>query len=372
MQHVNATDYKIGLEFVEEPARFLPVRVSEYGSNYHMFHFMEMVVIAYSQLHLLSAALPSTDGPTSLGPLSVPWIFVPCMPPSEICGSKASMNCLIADLVLKAPNSSIFQDRSGIVGLSAMENYQYDPEEYKSKAVDRRLELAKEHHTQVEELEFASQANGVMLVERFGCNRQGINKPWAAFIDTFPTDSWHADVMKGLGLTNVTTHDAKLVVGYVDRQNTKRRLPDDHHDWLLSYFSDHEKVEFLRLHMEDYSPIDQIKIASRCDVLIGCHGNGMSHQFWMKPRRYVIELFWKFPYQFDYGTTAQLMKHNYLGIMNGKVIDREKFAHRDPVLRRFKKEERNANEEEASKNFEQEGKMAIQGLIEQAIQELRI
>jgi hypothetical protein len=181
---------------------------------------------------------------------------------------------------------------------------------------------------------------------------------------------WHADVMRGLRLTHARSD--KLVVGYIDRQNTTRRLPDDHHVWLLSYFSDNEKVEFLHLHMEDYSAIDQIKIASRCDVLIGCHGNGMSHQFWMKPRRYVVELFFRYHYQFDYGTAAQLMKHNYLAIMNGKVLDRDMFARRDPALRRNKKEERNVNEEDAANSFEQEGKAAIEGLIKQAIQELHI
>jgi Glycosyltransferase 61 len=374
---------RMGVEFMETPQRFFPVRIRETGSNYHLFHFVELLVIAYSELHRLANAsqiepIPKGGG-TSLEQgwpaVTVPWILSPHMTPSETCGGSVGINCLIADLTLRASNASIFQDKSGIVGLDFMESYAYNPEaEPKGKDVTRRIQLADKTYGPSSQVThaFTNQADGVIVVERFGCKARGINKPWSDYIESFPSDQWHADVMKGLGMSQNTLMDGKqkIVVGYIDRQNTDRGLPDDHHEWLVDYFSKHAKIQFLHLHMEKYPAIEQLKIASGCDVLIGVHGNGMTHAFWMTPRRYVVELFWRYPFQFDYATTAQLMKHNYLGILNGRALNRDMVSRRDPTLRQNKQATRKASVAEASSLFEQEGKVAIQDFIEKAILDL--
>ena len=260
-----------------------------------------------------------------------------------------------------------------------MEHYPFNFTNHKEKAVARRVELVhqQQHYHGASMSAFADQADGVLTVERFGCNMAGINKPWSKYIDTFPAEQWHTDILKGLGLAvadPTTRSNKKLVVGYVDRQNTDRHLPEEHHDWLVSFLSTHKQVDFLQLHMENYSALDQVRVASQCDVLIGMHGNGLTHSLWMRPGGYVIEFFWNYNFQFDYATTAQLMNHTYLGLLNGKVLDRDMVARRDAELRRHptRKEAQNAPVEESMQAFEDQGKPAIRELIETAIQELHI
>lgn len=394
---------RMGIEFVETPDRFFPVRVSSetHSSAYHLFHFVELLVVAYAELHRMMARTAASGGTK----IEVPWIYGPHMTSTELCGGPVRINCLIADLALRASGRSVFQNQTtGILGLDALEDHVYrTPLERKEKAVPRRVQLVQElyssststttsnpaaaareddyYYQKVQS--FADRADAVLLVERFGCDAQGINKPWAGYIDDFPADEWHADVLKGLGALPLSAAEeskptkAAIVIGYVDRQNSSRRLRDDHHEWLVGYLSslagsDERMIDFRHLHMEDYEAAEQIKIASQCDVLIGVHGNGLSHALWMAPRRYVVELYWKYPFQFDYATAAQLMKHQYLGIQNGNVLDGDTVARRDVALRHStdKKAVTRPDEDHAAASFETEGKPAIQKFIEQAIREL--
>jgi len=373
---------RIGIMMMEEVDKFFPVRIRESGNNYHLYHFIEFLVMAYAELHRIASSLPATENtleqhsqsiPTLAQgnpAVSVPWIFSPYISPSEICGGPASLNCLAADLTLRASSKSIFQDKTGIVGLDPMENYAFNYTNAKAKAVSRRVALV-EAENYYSQRSFSNNADAVLTVERFGCNMAGINKPWSKYIDRFPADQWHSDILEGLRLQPRVENNDKLVVGYVDRQNTDRHLPPEHHEWLVDYFSSHSKVQFLQLHMENYSALEQVLMAAKCDVLIGMHGNGLTHQLWMRPGGYVIEYFWKYNYQFDYATASQLLNHTYLGILNGRVIPREKVAKRDPSLREHptRKEAQHALVEESMKMFEEEGKPAIEDLIETAIRE---
>jgi Glycosyltransferase 61 len=386
---------RMGIIVMEDVNLFLPLRIRPQNNQYHLYHFVELLVMAYSELQRIATSLPihagydtETIDPnialTSLSKgspsITVPWIFSPYMSPLEICGGKNNLNCLIADLILQGSKYGIFQNRSGIIGLKQMESFPFDYENGKMKGIDHRIELAS--YVYGDDPAFAQVADGVVLVERFGCNKGGINKPWSEYIDTFPAYSWHSDILYGLGRTweNSASKGSnpsvprKLVIGYVDRQNTDRRLPDEHHNWLLQYCERHESIMFRQLHMEDYTALEQIELVSECDMLIGMHGNGLTHALWMPPRRYIIEFFWKYNYQFDYATTAHLMKHSYLGLMNGKVVDPVLVENRDPSLRRSptRKEARLAPLNESMLAFEQEGKVAIQEFIFQAMLDLDI
>lgn len=307
--------------------------------------------------------------------MTVPWIFSPYMSPLEVCGGATRINCLIADLILQGSNHSIFTSRSGIIGLNAMEQFPFDYENEKMKAIGHRIELADTVYG--ESPTFADHADGVILVERFGCHMGGINKPWSAYIDMFPAYSWHSDLLYGLGRTwehHKKPSPKRLVLGYIDRQNTDRRLPNEHHDWIVEYATSHQGIDFRHLHMEAYTAMEQIEKASECDMMIGVHGNGLTHTLWMQPRRYVIEFFWKYNYQFDYATISHMMKHSYLGILNGKVVDPVRVQNRDPLLRKSptRKEAQHAPVNESMHSFEHEGKIAIQSFIEKAMIELNV
>lgn len=369
---------KLGIMFMENVEMFFPVRIRETGNNYHLFHAIEFLVLAYAELQKLSSALPRHAGLGDCGhatlaqgspSISVPWLFSPYMSPSEICGGSHNLNCLIAGLIFEAAANSSFAQRKGVVGLQSMEDYPFNFTNHKEKAVKHRLEIAPTEH----DYRFADGADGVLLIERFGCNMGGINKPWATYIETFPAYEWHSDILKGLGVPMTENKSNKLVVGYIDRQNTDRHLPEEHHEWLVAYLSQHEQVELMQLHMEDYSGLKQIEVASKLDMIIGMHGNGLTHQLWMTPRRYVVEFYWKYNFQYDYPTAGQLLQHHYLGILNGRVIDRAKVARRDLELRRHptRKEAQHANTTESMENFEQHAKPAIQQFVEEAIRTLQ-
>jgi hypothetical protein len=120
--------------FLEEIDRFFPVRVRPTGNQYHVDHFVEILIIAYSQWQRLSPA-DSTGA----------WILSPYISPSELCGGINAINCLIADIVLQGSNRSIFQNHYGALGLAGMEHYRFDPARPKDKALERRRELFQHH-----------------------------------------------------------------------------------------------------------------------------------------------------------------------------------------------------------------------------------
>jgi len=259
---------RMGIMIMEDVNLFLPVRIRPENHQYHLFHFAEILLLAYCELQRIASTLPilagydgmnsdSTISSTTLNKgspsITVPWIFSPYMSPLEICGGRNNLNCLIVDLILQGSKYGIFQNRSGIIGLNQMENYPFDYENGKGKAIDHRIELAGSVYG--DDPSFSHEADGVILVERFGCNMGGINKPWSKYIDFFPAYSWHSDLMYGLGRRPGGQNPnpvvpRKLVVGYVDRQNTDRRLPHEHHNWLLEYAMLHESIHFLHLHIE--------------------------------------------------------------------------------------------------------------------------
>ena len=127
---------RLGILIMEEVEKFFPVRIRATGNNYHLYHFMEFLVMAYATLHQIASALPAvvveetavkdnalattatatttatTTTLTQGNPVvTVPWIFSPYMTPTEICGGPQSLNCLAADLTLRASSHSIFQDQ---------------------------------------------------------------------------------------------------------------------------------------------------------------------------------------------------------------------------------------------------------------------
>jgi hypothetical protein len=84
---------------------------------------------------------------------------------------------------------------------------------------------------------------------------------------------------------------------------------------------------------------------------------------------YIVEFFWKYNFQYDYATAAQLLKHQYLGVFNGRVLNETLVRQRDPSLR-LSPTRREAQREPVSQsmaNFEEFGKPAIVQRLNDAI-----
>lgn len=101
----------------------------------------------------------------------------------------------------------------------------------------------------------------------------------------------------------------KPIVGYVDRQHTKRKFRPVVHAHLLDLFERLEEqglMRFRHIVLVELSPEDQIRAVADLDVgrrgctsfarhtdnqvMFGIHGNGLTHEIWMKRDSTLIEV----------------------------------------------------------------------------------
>jgi hypothetical protein len=398
--YTNKQPLHVGIVFVDEPDGFL----SLVREVFHLFHFLEFLVVGYTELHRLASAgtgtgirsLPTGNGTTTLSTgfpsISVPWIYAPLLTESEICGTAGGINCLIADLVLQASSASALQlqdYRTGIHGLESNDvltaqshpSFRGQHDRRKTKLpVFKQVQATNNYQKMVQE------ADAAILINRADC-MDGTHKMWNGRIKNFPVQQWYSDISNSLGslespppsLTSTTDSSAstsrnKLVVGYIDRQNAQRSLPPTEHEWLTRYLSEHALVEFYHLHnMEDHSPLTQIKMTASCDVIIGAHGNGLSHVFWMQPKSYVVEIFWRFRYQFDYAFASAMMDHTYLGLFDGEPIDSERIERTDLTLKTMHRQRFTYDQNmTAIQDRIATGRLAIQQFLQNAMDDLNI
>jgi hypothetical protein len=143
---------------------------------------------------------------------------------------------------------------------------------------------------------------------------------------------------------------------------------------MTHYLGERARVEFYYLHsMEDYSPLKQIEMTASCDVLIGAHGNGLSHVLWMQPKRYVVEIFWRFRYQFDYAFVSAMMDHTYLALFDGEPIDSQRIERADPTLKTMHRQRYTYDQNmTAIQDRIATGRLAIQHFLQNSMDDLNI
>lgn len=264
---------RVGLEFAEESTHFVSRSSSSGGMHY--FHFIEFLIIAASEME------PSDE---------IAWIFVPKLPEDSICGR---LNCLVASF-WNNEQDAIPHYGSDLLFLK-------DPKE------------------------LLKQVDSVLVINRARCNHAHINKGFADYLYRFPSDVWFSKIKAGIDALGknpfALTTESKLVVTYIDRQSSWRRLPWPDHNWIVRNIPQIPGVEFRHIRMEQYSGQEQLQIASTTDVFLGVHGNGLTHQMLAKPGGLVIEMYWWFPYQFDYYSMAVVMEHDYVCIYDGQIME---------------------------------------------------
>lgn len=326
----------VGLFFVEHPELFSSLA----KGFFHYFHFLEFLVVAYEELHHLAAScrdnasyVPLT-GSTSLArgmpSLSVPWMYHPYMTSPEICGVADGLNCLAADLVLQG--NVHHGARTTAYGLTTNDAATMELVDTFRKSVNMTVQYT------ATPADLTREVDAVMMVDRAACVDTKMHKMWTTHIEDFPAQAWHGDASQALANAPPIQppspiRPGTLVVAYVDRQDTRRPMPDDYHQWLVDTLSNHDNVTFWHLHMQDYEPLHQIQLAAASHVWIGAHGNGLSHALWMKPGSRIVEYFWNYDFYFDYATLAELMGHEYMGFFNGEVLDPVRIAQHDKALR---------------------------------------
>ena len=121
--------------------------------------------------------------------------------------------------------------------------------------------------------------------------------------------------------------ETKPVITYISRQGTPhRRLREGHHEELVKELKALEVKygwEVNIAYMEQYSRAEQLKLAARTTVMLGLHGNGLTHMLWMNaanPKATVLELFFKDGFTEDYMSTAEVMGLNYYAVWEDKAL----------------------------------------------------
>ena len=342
---------RMGIVTVENPDNF----VSLAKGSFHLFHFLEFAVIAFAEWTRLSGAL-GRHHPSPLPPAVVSWWYSPLLTRGEICGVAGGMNCLIMQILWPTLRTVRGLESNPRVMHGWHSAYRGDLAKRRTTTVvvdtssrsrnygnDRRLNA------------MMDEVDVTLLIDRVQCKREQttrIHKIWTNYLDSFPAQAWYQATLQGL--VQRLPHDVqetpdtlssssmdpspslaqstKLVVGYIDRQQTNRRLPDTFHMWLVQYLRQHPAVEFVHIRMERYAAVAQIQLAQKLDMIVGVHGNGLSHQLWMKPSSYVFEMYWDFTFHYDYASMAQLMNHTYRGLYNGQILDAARIAKRDPKM----------------------------------------
>lgn len=138
---------------------------------------------------------------------------------------------------------------------------------------------------------------------------------------------------------DVENHDMQSdlpIVTYISRQGGGRRLSYADHEGLVRALSALEDEGVCRVNvvrMETMSVKEQVAVAARSTVLVGVHGNGLTHQMWMPPssRSTVLEIFTPKGYVFDYEILARNVGHKHYAVWNDSVITFPEGTYHDTV-----------------------------------------
>ncbi|KAF8157138.1 hypothetical protein B0H34DRAFT_657522 [Crassisporium funariophilum] len=111
------------------------------------------------------------------------------------------------------------------------------------------------------------------------------------------------------------------IVTYVSRQGGGRRLAREANESLIKAMKGLEAegiCEFNVAMMEKLPFSKQVETVARSTIIIGVHGNGLTHQIWMPPtpRSTVFEIFYPESYIHDYEILARNVGHKHYAVWN--------------------------------------------------------
>ncbi|KAJ7773830.1 hypothetical protein B0H16DRAFT_1303994 [Mycena metata] len=176
----------------------------------------------------------------------------------------------------------------------------------------------------------------IILVNRDSAHRHPFGGVWFKMIAgtmnvSAPPDFW-APVRTSLWRNTLgtvpvlknTIHRPPLVT-YISRQGSGRRLVAEDHDALVTALRALEVdgvCEFRLAVMERMTLREQIELVSRSTILVGVHGNGLTHQLWMPPSPLsaTIEILAPNGYVFDYEILARNMGHRHYAVWNNTFL----------------------------------------------------
>ncbi|WVQ93445.1 hypothetical protein IAU59_000519 [Kwoniella sp. CBS 9459] len=118
---------------------------------------------------------------------------------------------------------------------------------------------------------------------------------------------------------------------YVNRQASNRRFSPAIHQALLEGLYglrgdlQHVKIKVKEAVLEHYSIEDQVALFANADIIVGIHGNGLSHEVWMPPGGIVIEILPPSTFRYDFAPVSQVLGHGHIIWRNDTIFPREKW-----------------------------------------------
>ncbi|KAF9256407.1 hypothetical protein L218DRAFT_936707 [Marasmius fiardii PR-910] len=183
------------------------------------------------------------------------------------------------------------------------------------------------------ELENTAVFSRVMVVNRAAAHRHPFGKLWYKMIagtmsvpvsEGFWEPIRRSVVTNLLGyIPNVDDVSSKPIVTYIMRK--RRTLITSHHRALERELRRLQREGICEVHlvrMEEFTLKQQIELAARTTIMLGVHGNGLTHQLWMTPsaKSTVIEIFIPQGYAFDYEILARNLGHRHYAIWDDKAL----------------------------------------------------
>ncbi|KAI0768686.1 hypothetical protein BD413DRAFT_614201 [Trametes elegans] len=115
--------------------------------------------------------------------------------------------------------------------------------------------------------------------------------------------------------------DSEIVITYISRQASRRHLLDPDHAALVEALEEMTRKHGWELNVveaEKLSKEQQLSIAARTTVMLGVHGNGLTHLIMMPvtPVSTVIEIFYPTGFAHDYHWTAHALGMRHFAIWN--------------------------------------------------------
>ncbi|KAF9075386.1 hypothetical protein BDP27DRAFT_1415184 [Rhodocollybia butyracea] len=115
---------------------------------------------------------------------------------------------------------------------------------------------------------------------------------------------------------------SKVVVTYISRQGgSRRKLTPDSHESLvtaLEELANRKDFELNVMKAETLTKDEQLQVIGRTTILLGVHGNGLTHLLFMPPTRVsaVIEIFYPGGFAHDYHWTSRALGMPHFAVWN--------------------------------------------------------
>lgn len=115
-------------------------------------------------------------------------------------------------------------------------------------------------------------------------------------------------------LRTYDTPNTKPYITYIMRKSYRYLEPEFEKKLLSQIQEQFPQYRLNPVWLENYTFSEQMQIIRNTKVLIGAHGNGLTHQLFLPSNSLVIEIFPEDAYANDYQLLSQLSGHTYFGL----------------------------------------------------------